>query len=199
MADAVGTDDDFNVYVPPSDNNFINGKVSWKYDCPTRSKFSNATLPTNSSACTLSESYDDLASFQFQEGKTHRLRIANVGAAAFQYFSIDGHELEVITNDFLPIVPYNTSFLRLGMGQRADVIVHGNSDPAETYWMRASVGVNCSEGAVNETKAIVFYDPGMANEIPKSTPQPIPGKSEMCKNVSALTQSKIVSADSIAG
>lgn len=166
--------------MPPSDNNHINGKPSYQYLC------SNTSTGTQTAGCTLDETHQHLSSFHFEAGKAHRLRLINAGAAAFQYFSIDGHNLEVIANDFVPLLPYNTSVASLGIGQRTDVIVHATGDPSSAYWMRASVGTNCSRGAVNETKAIVYYDEADASTEPLSLPHFVPDQTAMCRNVSLL-------------
>lgn len=56
-----------------------------------------------------------LAKFRFQKGKAHRLRLVNAGAAGQEVFSIDGHELTVIANDYVPIEPYTTKHVFLGV------------------------------------------------------------------------------------
>jgi FtsP/CotA-like multicopper oxidase with cupredoxin domain len=40
-----------------------------------------------------------------------------------QKFTLDGHNFTVIANDFIPINPYSTNVITLGVGQRSDVIV----------------------------------------------------------------------------
>lgn len=86
-----------------SDNNLINGKMN--YDC---SKAKDGR-PCKSNA--------PLAKFKFKKGKSHRLRLINAGAAGQQFFSIDGHELTVIANDFVPIKPYKTKTVFLGVSR----------------------------------------------------------------------------------
>jgi FtsP/CotA-like multicopper oxidase with cupredoxin domain len=39
--------------------------------------------------------------------------LINAGAEGMQKFSIDGHNLTVIANDFVPIIPYTTQGLSL--------------------------------------------------------------------------------------
>ncbi len=56
-----------------------------------------------------------LAKFTFQKGKLHRLRLINAGAAGQQVFSIDEHEMTVIANDYVPIEPYTTKTVFLGV------------------------------------------------------------------------------------
>lgn len=58
------------------------------------------------------------------EAKTgYHLRLVNAAADNRFRFMIDNHTIEVISNDFVSIVPYNTADLRIGMGQRYGVIV----------------------------------------------------------------------------
>lgn len=176
VADATGTSEDFDVYVPASDNNFINGRPSYAYN--------GSLTGTHSSACDPSEIDTGLETFRFKSGKSDRLRLINSGAAAFQYFSIDEHVLEVIAVDFTPIKPYNTTVLPLGIGQRANVLIHGSQAPDAAYWMRATVGTNCSRGSVNETKAMVYYDQAPQDARPTSQPYYIPNT--WCTDVSSL-------------
>jgi FtsP/CotA-like multicopper oxidase with cupredoxin domain len=56
-----------------------------------------------------------LSKFRFQQGKTHRLRLINAGAEGIQRFSIDGHDMTVIANDFVPLQPYTTQVVTLGV------------------------------------------------------------------------------------
>src|ERR1700709_304435 len=79
-----------------------------------------------------------VSKFQFKKGKVHRLRLINAGAEGIQRFSIDGHTMTVIANDFVPIVPYTTQVVTLGIGQRADILVTGTGGLKSTYWMRSS-------------------------------------------------------------
>lgn len=77
---------------PASDNNLINGKMD--FDCSTVA--AGDTTPCTNNA--------GISKFKFTTGKTHRLRLINAGAEGIQRFSIDGHSMTVIANDFVPIV-----------------------------------------------------------------------------------------------
>lgn len=77
---------------PASDNNLINGKMD--FDCSTVT--SGDKTPCNSNA--------GLSRFKFTTGKVHRLRLINAGSAGLQRFSIDGHTMTVIANDFVSVV-----------------------------------------------------------------------------------------------
>lgn len=81
---------------PASDNNLINGKMS--FDCSTKASGDNTEC----------SDLAGISQFKFQTGKTHRLRLINAGSEGMQRFSIDGHKLVVIANDFVPIVSNST-------------------------------------------------------------------------------------------
>ena len=75
---------------------------------------------------------------QFQKGTRYLLRIINTAFDSTFIFSIDNHPLEVIASDFVPIKPYITDYLHVGIGQRYHVIVDA-TDPLHTggnYWIR---------------------------------------------------------------
>ena len=82
--------------VPLSDNNLINGRNP--YDCSKRA-------PGDTTQC-VSNTGNSI--FKFTAGKKHRLRLINAGAESVEKFSIDGHTMTVIANDFVPIKPYTT-------------------------------------------------------------------------------------------
>lgn len=69
-------------------------------------------------------------------GKKHRLRLINTGVDNHFMFSLDSHTLTVISADFVPIVPYNTTWIFIGIGERYDVIINANQEPG-SYWFRA--------------------------------------------------------------
>lgn len=75
---------------PVSDNNLINGKMN--FDCNTATD--KGVKCANNAG---------LAKIRFQTGKRHRLRLVNTGADAAQKFSIDGHNMTVIENDFVAV------------------------------------------------------------------------------------------------
>ncbi|KAK4621999.1 oxidoreductase ptaK [Fulvia fulva] len=116
---------------PPSNNVLINGKMN--YPC------SNAT----GYKCTPNAG---VSKFNFESGKTYRLRVINSGAEAMMKFSIDGHEMSVIENDFVPIVPYTTDVLTLAVGQRSDILVKATGKPTDAVWMRADMGPSFFKG-----------------------------------------------------
>lgn len=57
-----------------------------------------------------------ISKFKFTTGKKHRLRLINAGAEGIQRFTIDGHSMTVMANDFVPVKPYTTKVVTLGVG-----------------------------------------------------------------------------------
>jgi FtsP/CotA-like multicopper oxidase with cupredoxin domain len=144
--------------VPASNNNLINGKMN--YPCV------NTTLPCIADA--------GISKFQFRTGKKYRLRLINVSSEGIQKFSIDGHNLTVIANDFVPIKPYTTSYVTLGVAQRSDVIVTATGKTGQSFFMRSnlgSLGGGCSvtDGVSPEAVAAVYYQGADTNSLPTTT------------------------------
>lgn len=160
VADAVGTD--MAVIPPTSDSLLINGRG--RFDCSNPSfgmnqgEYDASFVPANVTWSCVDNS--NLAQFMFTPGKTHRLRIMNVGADGVQKFSIDGHQLTVISYDFVPTTPHTTDVVTLGIGQRADVLVTANNYSVDKYWMRTSApgGDTCGGSKQGEIQAIVYYE-----------------------------------------
>ena len=76
-----------NLPPPASNNNLINGKMS--YPC------ANTTQTCTPNA--------GVSKFNFESGKKYRLRLINAGAEGVQKFSIDGHKITVIANGTTPL------------------------------------------------------------------------------------------------
>ncbi|KAI1873892.1 uncharacterized protein JN550_003161 [Neoarthrinium moseri] len=141
-----------------SDSNLINGKNN--FNCS--SKPENDTTPCTDNA--------GVAKFNFQSGKTHRLRFINSGSQGIERISIDGHTMTVIANDFVPIQPYNTTVVTLGVGQRTDVIVTADASASDSsYWLRANL-TSCSGALAPDAVAAIFYEDADINAEPTSTP-----------------------------
>ena len=162
---------------PPvnSDNNLINGKMN--FDC---------ALVTNGQHCTPNAG---LSKFKFQSGKAHRLRLINAGSEGLQRFTIDGHNMTVMANDFVPVKPYPTDVITLGIGQRTDVIVQATGAPNSSFWMRSDIDTNCSNNGItanpptgnSHALAAIYYEDANTNEVPTTTATPYGGLA--CANV----------------
>ena len=107
---------------------------------------------------------------QLQQDKKHRVRLINMSVDNHFMVSLDNHQMEVIAADFVPIVPYNTTHIFLGIGQRYDVIITGNQ-PAGSYWFRAESQdqAGCGNNANNGNILSIFSYEGHETETPIST------------------------------
>ncbi|PSR84150.1 laccase 3 [Coniella lustricola] len=100
----------------------------------------------------------------FEAGKKYRLRLVNSGASNHFRFMIDNHTMEVISADFVPIHPYNTTDLSIGAGERYDVVVTASSQEGGNFWMRSIPQTNCTKTTnVNDVLGIVRYTASSAN------------------------------------
>jgi FtsP/CotA-like multicopper oxidase with cupredoxin domain len=72
----------------------------------------NCSIVTDGTPCTPGAG---LAKFKFKSGKSHRLRLVNAGAEGMQRFSIGDHTMTVMANDFVPVKPYTTNVVTLGV------------------------------------------------------------------------------------
>jgi FtsP/CotA-like multicopper oxidase with cupredoxin domain len=105
--------------------------------------------------------YDDGGSrFEttFSAGSTYRIRLVNGAIDTHFKFMIDSHNLTVIAMDLVPIVPYSTQVLSIGMGQRYDIVVDA-SESSGDFWIRAIPQTACSDNdSADNIKGILRYD-----------------------------------------
>lgn len=161
---------------PASDNNLINGKMD--FDCSTKAAGDNTKCTDNAG----------LSRFKFTTGKTHRLRLINAGSAGIQRFSIDGHNLTVIANDFVPVKPYTTQVVTLGIGQRTDILVTANQGPStSSFWMRSNISTLCSDANQPNALAAIYYDHADTSKAPTSKAWNIPDPGTCANDDLSLT------------
>ena len=110
-----------------------------------------------------------------------------------QRFTIDGYQMTVIANDFVPVVPYNTSVVSLATGQRTDVLVYASGKPTDAVWMRSDTSAKCSTGSAITAFGVIYYE--QANTTQKPTTSPTPYEEIGCGNVSGVTLSTVVGPD----
>ncbi|KAH0026884.1 multicopper oxidase, partial [Aureobasidium melanogenum] len=151
---------------PASNNNLINGKMN--FPC-----YENVNCTANAG----------VSKFPFTSGKKHRLRLINMSAEAMQKFSIDGHKMTVIANDFVPVEPYEVSVVTLGVGQRTDIIVEADGSPTDSVWMRSNIK-HCSltDGTVDEAVAAIYYENADNTTIPTSKSSVTTTQLSYCNN-----------------
>ena len=134
---------------------------------------------TNGQHCTPNAG---LSKFKFQIGKTHRLRLINSGAEGVQQFTIDNHTMTVIANDFVPVKPYQTNVVTLGIGQRTDVLVKATGKDTDAVWMRSDINTaGCSLANQPNALAAIYYPKADTSAKPKTTAT---AYAKQCGNVS---------------
>jgi FtsP/CotA-like multicopper oxidase with cupredoxin domain len=114
------------------------------------------------------------------------LRLINTSIGSTFIFSIDNHLLTVVSADFVPIYPYMTTSVLIGIGQRYNVIVE--ADPTarglaeklkgeQNYWIRTWVVDNCGPGIGPKSRQNLTRYPYMQTGIVRydntSTAKPI--------------------------
>lgn len=93
----------------------------------------------------------------FETGKKYRLRLVNGAASNHFRFMIDNHTMEVISSDFVPIHPYNTTQLSIGAGERYDVVVTATAESGN-FWMRSIPQLNCTKTTnVDDVLGVIRY------------------------------------------
>jgi FtsP/CotA-like multicopper oxidase with cupredoxin domain len=94
----------------------------------------------------------------FTAGQSYRMRLVNGAIDSHWKFQIDNHTMTVMAMDLVPIVPYNTTVLNIGIGQRYDIVVNADQTAGD-YWMRSIPQTFCSSNDnTDNIKGIVRYD-----------------------------------------
>ena len=105
----------------------------------------------------------------FTPGTKYRIRLVNTATDGYIRFAIDGHSFQVIANDLVPIVPYTTDNLLMGIGQRYDIVVEANQ-AVSNYWLRAIWQTTCSQNDnANNILGIVRYKGADTTTTPTTT------------------------------
>ncbi|RAH49744.1 multicopper oxidase [Aspergillus brunneoviolaceus CBS 621.78] len=97
-------------------------------------------------------------------GKRYILRLINASTDSTFIFSIDGHNLTVIGNDLVPVEPYTTNHIYIGIGQRYHVVLETLSKKhisrsKEGYWIRTEPAEGCHnfETFPDDRQGILWY------------------------------------------
>lgn len=116
---------------PVAENGLINGLNP--YDCSA----------STDSVCLGNASRFEI---EFEPGKKYLLRVVGAQTDGYMKLTIDGHQLQVVAMDFVPIVPYMTDNIILSSGQRYDVIVEA-TESSGSFWMRALYQTACNQNS----------------------------------------------------
>ena len=113
-----------------------------------------------------------LPTYRFQSGKKYRLRLVNPSSASSQHITFDNHKMTIIADDFVPIVPYTTDHIVLGIGQRADVVVEATGKSTDAVYLRGDIDVPCSNTtAINpQARGVFLYQDAKPDAVPGSKP-----------------------------
>ncbi|KAF2205521.1 hypothetical protein GQ43DRAFT_362220, partial [Delitschia confertaspora ATCC 74209] len=116
---------------------------------------------------------------KFEAGKKYLIRIINASVGMHFNFAIDNHLLNVISTDFVPIKPYNTTSLSVGIGQRYSVVVEAKPDTPSSngrYWMRTefsqglcTTGVKGASTQDLQRTGIISYSDSTSTEDPNTS------------------------------
>ena len=82
------------------------------------------------------------------EGDSYRIRLVNGAIDTHFKYMIDSHSMTVIAMDLIPIVPYETTVLSIGMGQRYDGKLTNHS--ALVLFTRMKANCFITSGYINE-------------------------------------------------
>ncbi|KAF2709229.1 multicopper oxidase [Pleomassaria siparia CBS 279.74] len=95
----------------------------------------------------------------FTANTSYRIRLVNGAVDTHWKFMLDNHTMTVIAADLVPITPYTTDVLSIGMGQRYDVIITADqAATADSFWMRAIPQSACSDNDnSDDIRGIVYY------------------------------------------
>ncbi|MBW0119395.1 multicopper oxidase family protein [Pseudonocardia abyssalis] len=107
----------------------------------------------------------DPAVFDVRRGDRVRLRVINAAADTGFRFAIDGHPLTVTHGDGMPVRPVSVDALRIGMGERYDVLVDASEPGA---WQ---IGV-LPEGKAGFGRAVLRYADAPATATPPADAHP---------------------------
>lgn len=102
-----------------------------------------------------------------EKGKTYRLRFVNTGTLDQFKIGLDKHNFTVISVDFVPVMPYRTSWISLAVGQRTDVVFTANQD-IDSYWLHVVGQTGCSANRVANAVSIFSYK-GANNTVPSNS------------------------------
>jgi FtsP/CotA-like multicopper oxidase with cupredoxin domain len=116
-----------------------------------------------------------------KKGKKHRLRLINTSVDNNIRVSLDNHPFTVISSDFVPIHPYTTNWILLGIGQRYDVIIDANQTSG-SYWFRAETAQDCASSNNFYGRSIFTYSDA-TEAVPTTKATTIPS---VCQDESPL-------------
>lgn len=114
--------------------------------------------------------YNRTQHFNFESGKTYRLRIINMSATSYFRFSVDEHDLQIIQTDFGKTNGSYAQWVPLAPAQRIEALLHTKKDQTDNVWIRSVSMTKCmgglKDGVSEEVKAVGVF--GKKHQQPKS-------------------------------
>ena len=101
------------------------------------------------------------------KGKKYRLRLINTSTNDNFKVGLDSHDMTVITADFVPIRPFTTKWLFIGIGQRYDVVINANQ-PVDSYYFHVVPQAGCSSNQ-NPNAVSIFTYTGANSTTPSNS------------------------------
>lgn len=77
--------------------------------------------------------------------------------------------MTIIANDFVPVEPYPTNVITLGVGQRSDILVEATGESTDAVWMRSDVSGTCSSCHNPHALAAIYYEDANTTLAPTTT------------------------------
>ena len=87
--------------------------------------------------------YPAIKPLEVKKGDRVKLRLMNVSSATIYYLQLAGHRLTITQTDGNPIKPVDTDVIRIGMGERYDVMFTADNPG---YWLLAASEEGFGEG-----------------------------------------------------
>ena len=130
----------------------------------------------------------------FVEGTTYRLRIINSGVDMKFRFQIDSHDFQVISTDLVPIVPYTTDNILVGIGQRYDIIVNANATNGGDFWIRSVWQTTCGNNLDPGNALAILRYSASSTANPTTTPATTYASSCLDEPVTSLAPYVVLNA-----
>lgn len=92
--------------------------------------------------------------------------------------------MTVVANDFVPVQPYNATYVTLGVGQRLHVVVEATGASNGAYWMRSNISEICNLPLQPHGLAAIYYDNADTSKLPTSAANFYAGDDGTCTTVS---------------
>lgn len=103
----------------------------------------------------------DPSVFEMKQGERVRFRLINLSSATTYDLALSGHRIHVSHTDGRPVEPVEVDSLRIGMGERYDIIVEANNPGAHALVAEAV------EDDVPPARAVVRYPSAKRTRPPK--------------------------------